>query len=168
MDPDEIRTHDLFHAIHDMIITHEGHRLKTQDLRGLDLVPVGRSFGVSTHVGPIFWRMLPQNPRQGAGAARHVLHARARSFPPPQCSRRFVKQETKTRVFPIHADSPRLNGLPGRVGYRGPATWVIVGNSTKRWRQIYEPPLSQPWSFRTRQARRSCPLSKIRFRSLQA
>ena len=39
-------------------------------------------------------------------AAHHVLRARARSFPPPTCPLRFVKRETKTRVFSIHADQP--------------------------------------------------------------
>ena len=47
-----------------------------------------------------------------------MLRARARSFPPTACALRFVKQETKTRVFPIHADHPfRAAEVPsfGRV-----------------------------------------------------
>jgi hypothetical protein len=63
----------------------------TRYLAAFDLDPVWTQFTNQLAFGP---RLDPVFTR----AERHVLRARARSFPPFACPQ-FVKQETKTRIF---------------------------------------------------------------------
>ena len=77
----KIRTHDLFHAMADITITCDG---------------------------PSFRRVFPWNPhRLGRSGTPRASRTRAVAPAPPSCPLRFVKQETTTRVFPIHAKRRR-------------------------------------------------------------
>jgi hypothetical protein len=91
---------------------------------GPSLVPVDESLGFLTHLGPSFLGVCWRNPQRNGGGTPRVSRTRAVVSAPPACSLRFVKQETKTRVFPIHAEHPRGRPRSGPRRGQGCPSWL--------------------------------------------
>jgi hypothetical protein len=83
-----------------ILISYRQPSLKTQEITYRILDPVWSQFVNHSASGP---SLDPAFGQTITATDCHVPRAHARSIPPPRCSLRFVKHETKTRFFPIHA-----------------------------------------------------------------